>query len=104
VETRKTQGAAGYSGFTSRFHGVILAGYSNGLRPGPCLVNGRRSRIPEVGMQSAFVELQGDEKPGDEVVLLGDSLTEQDVAHAWNTTAHEALLRLTGMGPRSYRG
>ena len=103
VEVRKTEGPAGYSGFVSRFHGVILAGYSNGLRPGPCLINGVRSHIREVGMQSAFIELRGDERTGDEVVLLGDSLMEQDVAEAWKTTPHEALLKLAGLGQRVYR-
>ena len=61
-------------------YGVILAGYSHGLRPGPCLVNGRRTRIIEAGMQSAFVEVCGQEKVGDEVVLLGDQLTEAEIA------------------------
>ena len=103
VEVRKTQGPAGYTGFASRFHGVMVAGYSNGLRPGPCVINGGPSRILEVGMQSAFVELRGDEKVGDEVVRLGDSLSEQRVAESWDTTPHEALLRLAGLGERHYR-
>ena len=104
AEVRKTNGPAGYTGFTSTWHGVILAGYSNGLRPGPCLVNGRRSRILEVGMQSAFVETEAGDRAGDEVVLLGDGLSEQHVGDAWRTTPHEALLRMAGSGLRSYRG
>jgi alanine racemase len=101
VEVRESRGPAGYTGFTARRHGVILAGYSHGLRPGPCLVDGRRRNIPEVGMQSAFVALE----PGDsvdEVVLLGDALREEDVASEWGTTPHEALMHLGRMGVRQY--
>lgn len=104
VEVHRTHGPAGYTGFSSEFHGVILAGYSNGLRPGPCVVNGRPSRILEVGMQTAFVETDASHRPGDEVALLGDGLGEQDVAGAWGTTPHEALFRLASLGVRTYRG
>jgi alanine racemase len=103
VEVRKSKGPAGYSGFEVPWHGVILAGYSNGLRTGPCLVNGQPSRILEAGMQSAFVEVQpGDQAGSSEVILLGDSLSEAEVGKAWGTTPHEALLRLAGAGIRSY--
>ena len=102
VETRKSTGPAGYTGFTVPYHGVILAGYSNGLKAGPCLINGQSSRILEVGMQSAFVETGPKDRAGDEVVLLGDSLTEQAVAAVWNTGPHECLLRLTSLGNRDY--
>jgi alanine racemase len=86
VEARDTRGPTGYSGFVSPTgrHGVILAGYSNGLRPGPCLINGVRRSVLEVGMQSAFVELGAGDKIGDEVVLLGESISEEDVAAAWS--------------------
>lgn len=104
VEVRKSSGPAGYTGFESPYHGVILAGYFHGLRPGPCLVNGRSARVLEVGMQSAFVQTDATDKVGDEVVVLGDSLTEQLVAGAWGTTPHEALARLTGLGTRQYVG
>ena len=53
-------------------------------------------------MQSAFVELGPGDKAGDEVVLLGDGLTVYDVANAWGTTPHEALLRLANLGERRY--
>lgn len=102
VETHKNTGPAGYSGFVAPYHGVLLAGYSNGLRAGPCLVNGRTSRILEVGMQSAFVEIGPTDHTGDEVVLLGDSLTEQQIAPAWNTSPHECLTRLGSLGIREY--
>lgn len=102
VEARDARGPAGYSGFISPRHGVIVGGYSNGLRPGPCIVNGRRTRIVEVGMQSAFVELEARDPVGDEVVLLGDGLSEAEVAAEWKTSPHEALLRLCGCGIRGY--
>lgn len=107
IEARDTRGPAGYSGFTppTGRHGVIPAGYSDGLRAGgPCLVNGRRRRIPEVGMQSAFVELGPGDRAGDEVVLLGDGVTEQEVAAAWGATPQEVLVRMCGIGARSYVG
>lgn len=102
VDARDGRGPAGYTGFTARRHGVILAGYSNGLRPGPCLVGGRRRRVVEVGMQSAFVALEPGDGAGDEVTLLGDTLTEDEVAAAWGCTPHEALVRLSGTGRRVY--
>ena len=71
VDERKSHGPVGYSRFTAPRHGVILAGYSNGLRIGPCIVNGRRSRILEVGMQSSFVETVESDRIGDEVVFAG---------------------------------
>lgn len=109
VEARDTCGPAGYSGFTARRHGVILAGYSNGLRRGPCLVGGRPRRIVEVGMQSSFVELEPGDDPGAGVTLLGTSnddpsqlLGENNVAAAWGWTPHEVLVRLSGSGRLSY--
>lgn len=74
--------------------GVILAGYSNGYKPGICMVRGERRRVFEVGMQSAFVELRPGEGAGEEVTLLGGELTEADVAAAWKTSAQEVLVRL----------
>jgi alanine racemase len=105
IEVRDVTGPAGYSGFTSSTGrlGVIRGGYCDGVRPGGVVsVNGERRAVPEVGMQSAFVELGPNDKAGDEVVLLGDGITEQDVAAAWGTTPHEALVRLAGMGERVY--
>ena len=102
VEVRKSTGPAGYTGFQSPYHGVILVGYSHGLRPGPCLVNGRPARVLEVGMQSSFIQTDAADRAGDEVVLLGDSLTELQAADAWGTTPHEVLVRLTGLGTRQY--
>jgi alanine racemase len=94
VEVRDTRGPAGYSGFEVARHGVILAGYSSGLRLGPCLIGGRRSRVIEVGMQSAFVECQASDKAGDEVVLLGDGLEAAGLAAEWKASPQEVLVSL----------
>jgi alanine racemase len=94
VEARDGRGPAGYTGFECPRHGVILCGYSIGLRPGPCLINGRRSRVLEVGMQSAFVEAAPGDKVGDEVVLLGDGLEADEIGKAWKASAQEVLVSL----------
>jgi alanine racemase len=106
VEVRESRGPIGYSGWQSATgrHGVIIAGYSNGLKAGPCLVNGKLRRIAEVGMQSAFVEVGPNDKAGDLVTLLGDGLTAADVAIAWGTSAQEVMVRMGGMGVRRYTG
>lgn len=102
IDARNAQGPAGYTGFITERHGVIRCGYSNGLRPGPCLVNGQHRKLLEVGMQSAFVELGPGDKTGDQVILLGESLTESDIASAWESTPQEVLFRLADSGIRSY--
>ena len=106
VEARPSTGPVGYSGWPSEtgHHGVIISGYSNHLRPGPVVVNGRRQRITEVGMQSAYVTLHAEDRPGDEVVLLGEGLTEDELAPAWGATPHQVLLTLASMGGRDYVG
>ncbi|MDB5296966.1 MAG: alanine racemase [Phycisphaerales bacterium] len=104
VEVTDSNGPAGYTGFSAPRHGVILAGYSHGLRAGPCVVNGRRTRLLEVGMQSAFVECGPEDRVGDEVALLGDGVAEQDVAAAWGCTPHEVVLRMCAMGAAAYVG
>jgi alanine racemase len=109
AEVHSSTGPVGYTGWTSPTgrHGVIVAGYSSGVRPGPVLINGRRQHIPEVGMQSAYVTINAADKSGDEVVLLGEgdsgqSVTESDLATAQDTTPQEALRRLATMGLRKY--
>lgn len=103
VELHEQHGPAGYSGFTAPRHGVILAGYAHGLRKGPCLINGRTSRILEVGMQSAFVEAEPGDSVGDDVVLLGETLHAADIAPSWNCSPHEVLKSLTSAATRHYR-
>jgi alanine racemase len=104
VEVRDSAGPVGYTAFTPATgrHGVILAGYSNGLRPGPCAINGRPSRVVEVGMQSAYVECAPGDGAGDEVVLLGDGVSEDVVAAAWATTPQLVLVHLCASGERHY--
>ena len=93
--------------FASTHHGVILAGYSHALHPGPCLVNGRRSKMIEVGMQSAFVETSAQDRPGDEVVLLGRVQARAGDGPAENVATDPATpsrLWLGAGGFRSCRG
>jgi alanine racemase len=96
VEARASAGPVGYSGFRCARHGVILAGYAQGLRTGPCLLAGQPRRIREVGMQSAFIELEAGDKVGDEIVLLGDGLTAAQLAGAWRVTPQQVLCQLAG--------
>jgi alanine racemase len=103
VEVRDSAGPAGYSGFSARRFGVILAGYSQGLAPGDCVVNGRRQRILEAGMQSAFVEIDQRDRVGDVVTLVGDGLEIDAVGEAWNVRPQEALFRLARAGEGAYR-
>jgi alanine racemase len=102
VESHDSNQPSGYTGFVTPRHGVIVVGYADGLRRGLCLISGQRRRVLEVGMQSAFVELGPNDKAGDEVVLLGDGLSEQEVATAWGCTPHEALFRLARSAPKTY--
>jgi alanine racemase len=106
VEVRESRGPIGYSRWTSQTgrHGVILAGYSNGIRPGPCVVNGQSRRIAEVGMQSSFVEVGPQDRVGDEVVLLGDELPVERIGESWKMSPHETLVRLCGLGVRRHKG
>ena len=55
-------------------------------------------------MQSAFVELGPNDRVGDEVVLLGDGISEEDVAEAWGCGRQEALVRLCSGGRPISRG
>ena len=103
AEVRAVRSPIGYGGFRAARHGVVLAGYAHGLRAGWCLVGGVRRRIREVGMQSAYIELGQDGRPGDEVVLLGDGLGLAELARAWSARPHEVLIALCGAGTRVYR-
>jgi alanine racemase len=94
VDVRESRGPVGYRAFQCDRHGIILRGYRSGLRPGPCLINGRKSRILEVGMQSAYVEAAPGDKIGDEVVLLGDGLEADEIGRAWSASPQEVLVSL----------
>lgn len=99
---RATDGPIGYTGFAWPRVGILLAGYSNHLSPGPVLINGRPQHLLEVGMNTSFVSVDADDRPGDEVVLLGDGLTEDRLAQHFDVRPHEILCRYTSMGPRRY--
>ena len=99
---RSTHGPVGYTAFEHSPVGIIQAGYSNQLRPGPVMINGRCQRLLEVGMNTSFVSVDGKDHPGDEVVLLGDGLTEAELASGLATREHEILCRYTSMGTRVY--
>jgi len=103
IEARDTRGPAGYTGFVVPRFGVIQAGYSNGLRPGPASISGHPTRILEVGMQTSFVELSAGDEVGDEVVLLGDELPLANVALAWGCSAQQVLVNLCRAGERTYK-
>ncbi|MBU0638394.1 MAG: alanine racemase [Planctomycetes bacterium] len=99
---RETSGGIGYGGIDVPRVGVILAGYSNQLQPGPVLINGRRQGVLEVGMNSAYVSITASERVGDEVVLLGDGLTEAELAAHFGVPPHAILCRYTALGRRRW--
>ena len=102
IEVRNSRGPAGYSGFEVPRFGVIRAGYSNGVRPGPAWVNGRATRILEVGMQTSFIECERIDQVGDDVTLLGEDLSPQLVAAAWGCSPQQVLVHLCRAGERVY--
>ena len=104
VEVKDSNGPAGYTGFIERRFGVILAGYSQGMRQGPCMINGRVQRVIEVGMQTCFVSADAGDRVGDEVILLDDhpAVNQAAVASAWGSSQQEVLVRLTKIGQRGY--
>lgn len=103
VEARDSVEAVGYTQFPSKRHGVVMRGYSNGMRRGACVINGRRQQILEVGMQSSYVSLDPADRLGDEVVLLGDELPLLDAATASGASPHETLVRLATLDKKTYR-
>ena len=102
LETRATNGPVGYTRLECSQIGVLQGGYANGLQRGPVCINGRRREILEVGMNTCIIGIDSADRPGDEVVLLGDELTEDEIAGQLNIRPHEVLCRYTGMGIRKY--
>lgn len=102
VAVRATDGPVGYTGFECSRVGIILGGYSNHLHPGPVVINGRAQRILEVGMNTCFVSVDPADRTGDEVVLLGSELTEEQLGREFGVRPHEVLCRYTAMGVRQY--
>lgn len=104
VEVHDGKGPAGYTGFEVPRLGLILMGYSHGLRPGICSVNAQRRRVIEVGMQSAFVEIGPGDRVGDSVVLLDETIDEKSISQIWGTTPQEVLFQLCRAGRHEYVG
>jgi len=104
VEVHDSKGTAGYTGFDVPRFGVILMGYSHGLRPGTCTVNGTRRKVIEVGMQSAFVECDARDRVGDPVALLDDIADEKAISEVWGTSPQEAMFQLCRAGRHEYVG
>jgi alanine racemase len=102
ITVRPTRGPVGYSGLECSRIGVFVGGYSNHVQPAPVLINGRKQRILEVGMNTSIVSVDTDDRVGDEVVLLGDGLSEEQLARHLHTRPHEVLCRYTAMGVRKY--
>ena len=102
AEVHDATGPAGYSGFVAPRFGVILMGYSHGLRPGSVMINGELRRILEIGMQSAFVEAATSDRTGDRVELINDTLTPQAIAQDWKTSPQEVLVTLCKTARRDY--
>lgn len=102
VQVRAIRGPAGYTGFFHPHVGIILMGYTNHLGPGIVQINGRRQRVLEVGMNSAYVSVDPSDRVGDPVYLLGDGLTEAMAADVLQVREHEVLCRYGAGGVRSY--
>lgn len=101
---RETNGPIGYTGFSAPRVGIILGGYSNRIQPAPVMINGRRQRLLEIGMNSSYVTVDPADREGDEVVLLGDGLSEAEIGAHLNIREHEVLCRYGSMGVRRYVG
>ena len=100
---RDTRGPIGYTRFERRHVGVMQCGYANGLRVATVIINGRRQRVLEVGMNTCLVSVDRSDRPGDEVVLLGDGLTEAGLGAELGVRPHEVLCRYTELGVRHYQ-
>lgn len=90
--------------------GVVAMGYGDGYprhapTGTPVQINGRR--VPLVGrvsMDMICVDLRTlpDARPGDPVVLWGEGLPAEDVAHAAGTIAYDLFCGVTARVPRDY--
>lgn len=82
--------------------GVVACGYADGYprhaQTGtPILVDGQRTRtLGRVSMDMLFADLSAvpDARAGSPVILWGDNLPVEDVAHAANTISYELLCAL----------
>ena|GEM_PF-604186 len=102
MAVRQTSGQIGYKRFEHRLIGMMRCGYAHGLRAAPAVINGRRQRILESGMNTCTISVDPADRAGDEVVLLGRELPEEEIAKALNCRPHEVLCRYTELGNRTY--
>lgn len=86
--------------------GVVACGYGDGYprhakQGTPVLVNGQRTTlIGRVSMDMITVDLRGiDAGQGSEVVLWGDGLPADEVAHSVGTIAYELFCQVTARVP-----
>ena len=103
LAVREPRGPIGYTRFERSHVGIMQCGYANGLRAVTVIINGRRQRVLEAGMNTCLVSVDASDRPGAEVVLLGDGLTEAEVGVELNGRPHEVLCRYTELGVRHYR-
>jgi alanine racemase len=87
---------------------VLPVGYADGYdrrasNKGCVVINGRRCPvIGRVSMNLTAVDCgpKGPVRPGDEVTLIGEGVTADDVAAAWGTIHYEAISRIDRAIPR----
>ena len=103
IAVREPRGPVGYTRFERSRVGIMQCGYANGMRVATVIINGRRQRVLEVGMNTCLVSVDRSDRPGDEVVLLGDGLAEAELAAELKVRPHEVLCRYTELGVRRYQ-
>ena len=103
LAVREPRGPIGYTRFERSHVGIMQCGYANGLRAVTVIINGRRQRVLEAGMNTCLVSVDASDRPGAEVVLLGDGLTEAEVGAELGVRPHEVLCRYTELGVRHYQ-
>ena len=102
LAVRENRGPTGYTRLECRHVGIMQCGYANGLRTAAVLINGRRQRVLEVGMNTCLMSVDPSDRKGDEVVLLGEELAEDKLASELGIRPHEVLCRYTELGIRQY--
>ena len=114
VQLRKAGEAIGYGGsFVCKKDmriGVAAIGYGDGYprhapTGTPVLVNGTRCSLAgRVSMDMITIDLSGqpDAKAGDPVVVWGEGLSVDEIAHQAGTIGYELLCGVTSRVPRDY--
>lgn len=104
-------------GYGTTFHtkrvsriATLPVGYADGYsrllsNKGEVLVRGRRAPVVgRVSMDLVTIDVTDipDAGPGDEVVLLGDGITAEELARKTDTISYEVFCRITSRVPRRY--